>query len=460
MLYRSLAPIWRRLLAIAALSTFGLGTSQADALRPAQGDPSSVNQVAESRPPESQPPLPAKAPLADLNEVLEATRAKLEELSEAAANVAAGIELRKEVQALEEDNQRLAAELAQATSRRSDLENAGKLADARIAELSQTVDEGHREAARLEEALDRLRRQNGELERSLTDAHNARDAAIARASKTQSEMTRRLEAATDAAARSQAELDEVRQRLDQAAGAAVEAERARQAASSEADALKAEMKRTRQELAAARTETERLQSANAELAEQISSLYAESRSATESARQNLILMAEKLAALNTALDAVRSQEPAPAENTQPAQDAAAGRSATPTTAATPVAQPPGDADTAPAQDGPPDTSMVAPPTAPAKSAAGLARFHADIKALNALELSAAGQDVFSGIESANGREVQVGATAAWDALPPIGQQSYLDSLLESWVAARGGSGPAAVRIVDDSGQVLLEKSIP
>lgn len=458
MLYHSLAPIWRRLMTIAALSVFGLGASPADALRPAQIDPSSGSQVAENRPPESKLSLPEKASLADLNEVLEATRAKLEELSKAAANVAAGIELRKEVQALKEDNQRLAAELAQATSRRSDLENAGKLADARIAELSQTVAAGRREAARLEEVLDRLRGQNAELERSLTDAHNARDAANARASKTQSEMTKRLETATDTAARSQAELDDVRQRLDQAAAAAVEAERAREAASSEADALKAEMKRARQELAAARIETERLQSANAELAQQISSLYAESRSATESARQNLILMAEKLAALNTALAAVRSQEPPPGAGTPPAPDPAGGDSPIPTTAAAPLPEPPRDAGTGPPEDGPTDTAMVAPPRSTAPEA-GLTGFDADIKALNALERSAAGQDVFSGIVSVNGREVDVGVTAAWDSLPPIGQRSYLDSLLDSWVAATGGSGPAAVRIVDESGQVLLEKSI-
>jgi hypothetical protein len=59
----------------------------------------------------------------------------------------------------------------------------------------------------------------------------------------------------------------------------------------------------------------------------------------------------------------------------------------------------------------------------------------------------------------NGREVHVGTTAAWDSLPPVGQQSYVESLLEYWVAARGG-GPAVVRVVDRSGRVLVERSRP
>jgi hypothetical protein len=33
-------------------------------------------------------------------------------------------------------------------------------------------------------------------------------------------------------------------------------------------------------------------------------------------------------------------------------------------------------------------------------------------------------------------------------------------LLDYWVAARGGEGRAVVRIVDQSGRVLVEKSTP
>jgi hypothetical protein len=83
-----------------------------------------------------------------------------------------------------------------------------------------------------------------------------------------------------------------------------------------------------------------------------------------------------------------------------------------------------------------------------------------IEVLNELELSTEGVNLFSGIASVDGRTVHVGATPAWDALPAVGKQSYLDSLLDLWVAAQGGQGPAAVRIVDPSGRVLAEKSEP
>jgi hypothetical protein len=60
----------------------------------------------------------------------------------------------------------------------------------------------------------------------------------------------------------------------------------------------------------------------------------------------------------------------------------------------------------------------------------------------------------------NGHAVNVSATTAWNSLPPVGQQSYLDSLLNYWVVAQGGTGPAVVRIVDPSGHLLVEKSAP
>ncbi|MGH6899148.1 MAG: hypothetical protein ACREJ5_21795 [Geminicoccaceae bacterium] len=104
--------------------------------------------------------------------------------------------------------------------------------------------------------------------------------------------------------------------------------------------------------------------------------------------------------------------------------------------------------------------MVSPSAAAAKADPRLARFHADIQALNDLEMSAAGSNLFSGIESVSGRTVHVAATDAWDALLPVGKESYLDSLLDYWLAAQGGQGPAAVRIVDPSGRVLVEKSWP
>ena len=104
--------------------------------------------------------------------------------------------------------------------------------------------------------------------------------------------------------------------------------------------------------------------------------------------------------------------------------------------------------------------MAGPTTAPAEAESRLDGFSADIKVLNDLQLSSQGVNLFSGIASVNGRTVDVGATAAWDTLPAVGKQSYLDSLLVYWAFAQGGEGPAAVRIVDPGGRVLAERSWP
>ena len=54
--------------------------------------------------------------------------------------------------------------------------------------------------------------------------------------------------------------------------------------------------------------------------------------------------------------------------------------------------------------------------------------------------------------------VQVAATDAWSSIPPAGQQSYANTLLDRWAAARGYGGPVSVQIVDEEGKVLLESS--
>jgi predicted nucleic acid-binding Zn-ribbon protein len=459
--------IGRRLRAVAYLSVLGLGASQAGALPPVQADPASTPLPVEGGSPGSEPPSAQdqQAPLADLNEVLEATRAKLEELNEAAGIMASSTRLREEVQALKDDNQRLTSELAQARTRQSELQSGRELADGRIAELTEAVEEARQESARRDEEIARLQRQNAQLNQSVERAHAAREAATARADRTQVEMTAKLEGATDAAARAKAELAAAKDQLGQAAGAAVEAERARRSATSEADALRGDAARARQELTAARAEIDRLQTANAGLEQQIASLHTEFRSATATARQNLVVMAEKIAALNAALESVRSEEATPPVSPRAEQHPAVDEPAAATPATSP---PPGPTAPEPADDteasGPADSgtdvATVEPNPAPAAVDDGLARFHADIQALNDLELSTAGADLFSGVESVSEREVHVGTTAAWNSLPPVGQQSYVDSLLDYWVAARGGEGPAVVRIVDRSGRVLVEKSTP
>jgi hypothetical protein len=538
---------------------------QAPGLLPIQGGPPSAEQRAhEDRP----------APLADLDEVLRATRAKLEELTEATARVAADTRRHKEMQGLEKDNERLAAELEAATARQTNLEGSRELAEARIAELTRTIDAARRESTRLDEALAMLRGQNEQLDERLTRADAGRLAALGEVRQTQAEMAKKLKAAADEvkqaktelvsrreelevnqrklAERSRAEVERLRteladakEQLAQAAAAAVAAERARQAAGHEADRLRSEAEQAREELSAATTESARLESANAELERRLAALQRDLKSATDTARQNLIVMQEKIAELNAALDPAQPEEAEPPQGPQQTPDAveqepdailpqtpsamaeppapehaqvAKPSSAGPTAAriegaaveaanveleklidslvansasATGAARPDPIATDQAVEEanaalalsrseeaararGPevvPDIQAERPagsvtrlamaePTASPLVDSDLARFNADLQALNELELNAAGSDLFSGVASANGREVRVSTTAAWDRLPPIGRESYLESLLGSWVAARGGKGPAVVRIVDARGHVLVEKSWP
>jgi chromosome segregation ATPase len=557
------SPLCRRLRVLACLSMLGLGASPASALPPLEPAPAPGPLLAQGEPSGSEQPAQEdrQAPFDALNQVLEETRAKLEELTAAAATVAADTKLRNELQTLKRDNERLATELAQANARRIELERSSELAQARVAELTEAVEEAVRKAARVDEALAGQVRRNQQLDESLARAETAREAAVAEAEKTRAEMAKTLEAATDEAAQSKAELASLREQfeaatneaaqskaelaslreeleaatdeaaqskaelasfreqfeanlqelataksareevgawaskleevversgvevervkaelaavkgqLGQAAGAAVEAERARQAMSEQAESLRSDAARARDELSAANTEIARLKATNAELDKEIASWRTSSTSAIETARQNLVMMEEKIEELNTALALGQPAGAAPAPDPQakpaPVEDERATATEAPSAMAQPSAPEPagktgaGQPADSPIERSETELSMVGPTAAPAEADPRLERFRADIQSLNDLVLSAAGGDLFSGIESVSGRTVDVGATVAWDALPEVGKKSYLESLLDRWVAAQGGQGPAVVRIVDPSGRVLGEKSWP
>jgi chromosome segregation ATPase len=284
-----------------------------------------------------------QAPSDPLNQVLNETRAILEDLNEAKA---ADTELRNEIKSLKRDNERLAVELAQADTRRIELERSSELAEARIAELTKAADTVRRDAARIDEELTRLRWQNGQLYQSLARADVTRKTALAEAAKARAEMAKELEAARDGAAQSEAdlaglfkeleakdqelaaansareevgtraseleetvelaaaaherlkaELTALKEQLGQAAGAAIEAERARQAMSNEVESLRSEAARAREELTAAKTEIPRL-TANAQLEK---AAWRPSL-AIERVRQNLIMIQAKIEEVNAGLD--------------------------------------------------------------------------------------------------------------------------------------------------------------
>ena len=202
---------------------------------------------------------------------------------------------------------------------------------------------------------------------------------------------------------------------------------------------------------AARAESAPVETATVALEKLIESLP-DSSSATGGPRHEPIMTDEEIKA--ALADTLRAK-PAAVEDARDAAPRAPSAMVQP-----PVPEPAGDADADRAADGATDLAMVDPTAAPAEDDAGLADFRANVRSLNQLERSAAGADLFSGVESVDGREVRVSATTAWNSLPHVGQQSYLDYLLDAWVAALGGEGAAAVRIIDSSGQVLVQKSRP
>jgi hypothetical protein len=103
----------RRLRALACLSVLGLGASPASALPPLEPGPAPGPVLAQGEPPGSeQGQEDPQEPFDALNQVLEDTRAKLEELTAAAATVA-------ELRALEGDNERLRPGTGASTGGRS-----------------------------------------------------------------------------------------------------------------------------------------------------------------------------------------------------------------------------------------------------------------------------------------------------------------------------------------------------
>jgi hypothetical protein len=456
---------------------------------------------------EQQAQKEQQAPFAKFNDLLEDTQSELDELFSATAMVT---EQRNQIEMLKQDTERLAGELKQANTRRTELEKSRKVAEGRIAELSKAIDVAVDETVRLNEA-------NADLEQRLARVETARETAQVEAHKTRTKLEAKLEAATDAAEQSTAELAELRKELErtgqelaaaarmrqqvaarasemeqalkssgaeaervkaelaemkhqlgQAASAAVEAERAREAASSEADQLRGEAGRAREELAAAKGEIARFRTANAELEKQLASLHAASESAIETAGQRLTVMKEKIEQLHAALDGAGLVQTVPAGGPQAkpasvAQERSTGSNlvsgkAQPAGTAQPDAPGPGDEiGSERAADSPAKLAAIGPATAPDQGA-GLGRFDANIRYLNERALQLEGTDLFSGVKSAGSGVVHVSTTPAWQSIPAEGQRSYLDALFDLWTLSYQGSGPEVVRIVDANGQVLLEKS--
>ncbi len=97
----------------------------------------------------------------DLNEALSGARAKLDELRQATELAAMAAELREELETSIQENNRLAASLAEVQSERSELEARNGEAQRQIGELSETVERSKLEIA---EQADQLQRRQDKIE--------------------------------------------------------------------------------------------------------------------------------------------------------------------------------------------------------------------------------------------------------------------------------------------------------
>ena len=165
----------------------------------------------------------------DLNEALSGARAKLDELRQATELAAMAAELREELESSIQENNRLAASLAEVQSERSELTSQNNAAQRRISELTETVESSKLEIA---EQADQLQRRQDKIEEVAAARGNAE------------EQVRQLEAELantgdevdqlrDEIVELTGELEATRTELGEANGKAEEAREARKVADSE-----------------------------------------------------------------------------------------------------------------------------------------------------------------------------------------------------------------------------------
>jgi Bacterial SH3 domain len=104
-----------------------------------------------------------------------------------------------------------------------------------------------------------------------------------------------------------------------------------------------------------------------------------------------------------------------------------------------------------------DVPLLVEPAAGPDAPGELARFRDTVTYLNERALAIDGVDLFSEVKPGAEGIVQVVATDAWSTIPPAGRQSYANTLLDRWAAAKEGAGPVAVQILDPNGEVVMEK---
>jgi hypothetical protein len=110
---------------------------------------------------------------------------------------------------------------------------------------------------------------------------------------------------------------------------------------------------------------------------------------------------------------------------------------------------------------PPNETAEAPASDRAGSSSeALALFRGNVTELNARAFAAAGVELFTGAEPAEGGAVRVMVTEAWNLIPEPGQESYTNALFDQWRAVAVGGEQLRLQVIDPSGTVVSEKSDP
>jgi hypothetical protein len=104
--------------------------------------------------------------------------------------------------------------------------------------------------------------------------------------------------------------------------------------------------------------------------------------------------------------------------------------------------------------------LIEPAAGPDRDLGELARFRETVSYLNERASALAGANLFAEVKPGPKGAMQVVTTDAWPSLPPAGRQSYANTLLDRWAAAKVSAGPAILQIVDPSGVVVMEKTEP
>lgn len=159
----------------------------------------------------------------DLNEALSGARAKLDELRQATELAAMAAELREELEASIQENNRLAASLAEVQSERSDLEARNKAAQRDIGDLTATVERSEQELAEQAEQLQARQDRIDAVDAARIDAEGQ----VSKLEVTLATTGDEVDQLRDEIAELTGELEATRTELDEANGQAEEARDAR-----------------------------------------------------------------------------------------------------------------------------------------------------------------------------------------------------------------------------------------